>query len=201
MPLGSSPLLGLSPAKNTRVKSHKKASHRPAVNDAVSGASCRARREVGRGQHQPDQAPEHAKAKSRKRTSHRLAFSHAVSGGSRWVRREVGRAAPTRPSPRRCVSNSYGAMPLVSFVHSTFGTRPTFYIPPATLIRRPHDMLSSSLRQHILDYEPPRGFFIPVFTMFDGFVDPYDRMLHYSQAMTLNAGNDQLLCRVFMVSL
>ena len=49
---GSSPPLGLSLAKNTRVKLRKRTSHCPAFNDVVSGASRRARREVGRGQNQ-----------------------------------------------------------------------------------------------------------------------------------------------------
>ena len=49
--LGSSPPLGLSPAKNTRAKSRKRTSHRPAFSDVISGASRRARREAGRGQH------------------------------------------------------------------------------------------------------------------------------------------------------
>ena len=74
-------------------------------------------------------------------------------------------------------------MPLV---YPTFGTGPTFYMPPATLIWRPDDMLSSPLRQHIFDYELPRGFLIPAFTTFDGSIDPYDHMLHYNQAMILN---------------
>ena len=62
-------------------------------------------------------------------------------------------------------------------------------------------MLSSLLGQQILDYEPPRGFVIPAFAMFDGFVNPYDHMLHYNQAMILNTGNDRLLCKVFPASL
>ena len=62
-------------------------------------------------------------------------------------------------------------------------------------------MLSSPLGQHILDYEPPRRFDILTFTMFDGSTDPYDHMLHYNQPMTLNSGNDRLLCKVFSVSL
>ena len=40
-------------------------------------------------------------------------------------------------------------------------------------------MLSSPLGQHVLNYEPPRRFVIPAFTMFDGSNDPY--MLHYNQ--------------------
>ena len=46
----SSPSLSLSLVKNTRAKSLKRSSHCPAFNDIVSGASCQARREVGRGQ-------------------------------------------------------------------------------------------------------------------------------------------------------
>ena len=56
-------------------------------------------------------------------------------------------------------------------------------------------MLSSPLRRHILDYEPPRGFIIPTFSMFNGSTDPYDHMLHYYQAMILNVGNYLLLCK------
>ena len=62
-------------------------------------------------------------------------------------------------------------------------------------------MLSSPLRKHILDYEPPHGFVIPSFEMFDGSADPYNHMLHYNQAMILNVDNDRLLCKVFLVSL
>ena len=58
-------------------------------------------------------------------------------------------------------------------------------------------MLSSLLGQHILSYEPPRGFVIPSFAMYDGSSDPYDHMLHFNQAMILNAGDDRLLCKVF----
>ena len=90
------------------------------------------------------------------------------------------------------------SMPLM---HPTFGTGPTFYKQPTTLIRGLDDMLSSPLGQHILNYEPPRGFVLPTFTMFDDFNDPYDHMLDYNQAMTLNVGNDCLLCKVFPASI
>ena len=62
-------------------------------------------------------------------------------------------------------------------------------------------MLSSPQGQHILDYEPPRGFVIPAFATFDDSTDPYDHMLHYNQAMILNADNDRLLCKIFPASL
>ena len=39
------------------------------------------------------------------------------------------------------------------------------------------------------------------FAMFDGSNDPYDHMLHFNQAMTLNVENDYLLCKVFPASL
>ena len=42
---------------------------------------------------------------------------------------------------------------------------------------------------------------MPAFSMFDGSSDPYDYMLHYNHEMTLNAGNDHLLCKVFPASL
>ena len=82
-----------------------------------------------------------------------------------------------------------------------FGAPPalhaTFYRP----VWGPYDLLSSPLGQHILDYEPPRGVVIPPFSMYDGSSDPYDHMLHFNQAMILNAGNDRLLCKVFLISL
>ena len=62
-------------------------------------------------------------------------------------------------------------------------------------------MLLSPLGQHILSYEPPRGFSIPPFAMYDGSLDLYDHMLHFNQAMILSAGNDRLLCKVFPASL
>ena len=62
-------------------------------------------------------------------------------------------------------------------------------------------MLSSPLRRHILDYETPFGFVVQAFNMFEGSTGPYDHMLHYNQEMTLNAGNDLLLCKVFLASL
>ena len=37
--------------------------------------------------------------------------------------------------------------------------------------------------------------------MYDGSSDLYDHMLHFNQAMILNAGNDRLLCQAFPASL
>ena len=57
---GSSPSLSLLPTKNARespkAKSLKRPSHHLAFSDAISGASCRARREISMRQNQPVQA-------------------------------------------------------------------------------------------------------------------------------------------------
>ena len=156
-------------------------------------------------------ARESIKAKSRKKPSHHLAFSDAVSGTFRKERKEAGRRqnqpvqalrnAPIFPEGATPPVLPVGMMPPMLLVHPAFGTRSTFYMPPTALICRPDDMLSLPLRQHILDYEPPCRFFIPSFSMFDGFSNPYDHMLHYNHAMILNVGNDRLLCKVFSASL
>ena len=91
--------------------------------------------------------------------------------------------------------------PPMSLVHLTFGTGTTLYMLPVALIHRPDDMLSSLLGQHILDYEPLDEFVIPTFATFNGSANPYHHMLHYNQAMILNASNDRLLCKVFSASL
>ncbi|RVW64182.1 hypothetical protein CK203_046311 [Vitis vinifera] len=53
----------------------------------------------------------------------------------------------------------------------------------------------------IIKYEPPRGFIVPKFYMYDGSSDPFDHIMHYRQLMTLDIGNDRLLCKVFPASL
>ena len=120
-------LFCLSPTKDargsTKTKLHKRPSHHHAFSDAISGASCKARREAGRRQNQPVQA---------------LRKASVLPEGT---------MPPVLP---------VGTMPPMPLVHPAFGTGPTFYMPPATLIRKPDDILSSPLEQHILDYEPPR---------------------------------------------
>ena len=54
---------------------------------------------------------------------------------------------------------------------------------------------------HIISYEPPRGLLVPKFTMYDGTSDLFDHLLHYRQLMTLDIGNDVLLCKIFPTSL
>ncbi|RVW81904.1 hypothetical protein CK203_033232 [Vitis vinifera] len=47
----------------------------------------------------------------------------------------------------------------------------------------------------------PRGFLVPKFSTYDGTNDPFDHIMHYRQLMTLDIGNDALLCKVFPASL
>ena len=94
-----------------------------------------------------------------------------------------------------------GVAPPLPFTYPTFGVALAPHMLTSTTVRGPEDMLSSPLGQHILSYEPPRGFFILSFTMYDGSSDPDDHMLHFNQAMILNAGDDRLLCKVFLASL
>ena len=94
-----------------------------------------------------------------------------------------------------------GIAPSFPFMYPTIGAAPAPYMPASTTIQGPEDMLSSPLGQHILGYEPPRGFVILSFAMYDGLFHPYDHTLHFNQAMILNAGDDRLLCKVFPASL
>ena len=68
--------------------------------------------------------------KSRKRTLYHPAFSDAVSGASYWARKEAGRGQyrPDR-APDDVSACLACTMPSMLFVHPSFGTRPTFYMP------------------------------------------------------------------------
>ena len=94
-----------------------------------------------------------------------------------------------------------GATPPFPFGYPAFGTTAIPFMPVPTTVRGPKDMLSSPLGQHILSYEPPHGFAITPFAMYDDSSDPYDHMTHYNQAMILSAGNNRLLCKVFPTNL
>ena len=62
-------------------------------------------------------------------------------------------------------------------------------------IRRLNDMMTMPFAQHILMYEPPKGYTIPKFVLYDGAYDPFDYLMHYQQMMMFRIGNDELLCR------
>ncbi|RVW83008.1 hypothetical protein CK203_042425 [Vitis vinifera] len=73
--------------------------------------------------------------------------------------------------------------------------------PIGSINKRLDDMLSTPFCSHIIHYEPPRGFLVPKFSTYDGSSDPFDHIMHYRQLMTLDIGNDALLCKVFPASL
>ena len=73
--------------------------------------------------------------------------------------------------------------------------------PLGSISMRLDDMLSTRFNPHIINYDPPRGFMIPKFSTYDGTNDPFDHIMHYRQLMTLDIGNDALLCKVFPANL
>ena len=73
--------------------------------------------------------------------------------------------------------------------------------PLGSISRRLDDMLSTPFSSRIINYEPPRGFLVLKFSAYDWSSDPFDHIMHYRQLMTLDIGNDALLCKVFPVSL
>ena len=120
----------------------------------------------------------------------------------RRVWREFSRERrQTERAPEHIPAWLGGATPPLPFGYPAFGTTSVQFMPVPTTVRRLEDMLSSPLGQHILSYEPPHGFAIPPFAMYDGSSDPYDHMMHFNQAMILSVGNDRLLCKVFPASL
>ena len=118
------------------------------------------------------------------------------------IRKEDSKDRPrSQLAPEHIATQFGGTAP--QFLHARYppGEPP---VPHAALyppVQGPYDMLSSPLGKHILDYEPPRGFVILTFAMYDGSSYPYDHMLHFNQAMILNAGDNRLLCKVFPASL
>ena len=55
-------------------------------------------------------------------------------------------------------------------------------------------MLSTPFSSRIINYEPPIGFLVQKFSMYDGSSNPFDHIMHYRQLMILDIGNDALLC-------
>ena len=118
------------------------------------------------------------------------------------VRREGSRDGPRSQLALEHVAARFGGT-APPFLHTRYPPG-ALLVPHVALyppVQGPYDMLSSHLGQHILDYEPPRGFVIPSFAIYDGSSNPYDHMLHFTQAMILNAGDDRLLYKVFPTSL
>ena len=150
----------------------------------------------------PDLPPpkNNEEAESRKRPPRRS--SRFVSGMPRRVWREFNKERQqSKHAPKNVPAWQRGATPSLMFGYPAFEVAPAPYMLVPTAVRGLEDMMSSPLGQHILSYEPPRGFVVPSFAMYDGSSDPYDHMLHFNQAMILNVGDDHQLCKVFSASL
>ena len=144
--------------------------------------------------------PNVGEAQSRKRAPRRSIRS--ISVARRRVRKEPSRyQRPPTPAHQYVPDWARGFPPPIPSMYPPFGAAPAPQLIFSSAIRGPQDMLSTLLGKHILDYDPPRGFSIPPFAMYDGSSNPYDHMLHFNQAMILNAGDDRLLCKVFPASL
>ena len=139
-------------------------------------------------------------AQSRKRSPCRS--SRSISVARRRVRREPSKDQRSPTPAHQYVPDRTGGFSLpVPSMYPPFGAAPAPQMIFSSAVRGPQNMLSTPLEQHILDYDPPCGFSIPPFAMYYGSFDPYNHMLLYIQAMILNAGDDQLLCKVFPASL
>ncbi|RVW31662.1 hypothetical protein CK203_092747 [Vitis vinifera] len=70
--------------------------------------------------------------------------------------------------------------------------------PLGSISRRLDDMFSMPFSSRIINYEPPRGFLVLKFSAYDWSSDPFDHIMHYRQLMTLDIGNDALLCKAIL---
>ena len=119
-----------------------------------------------------------AEAESRKRPPRHS--SRAISGTHRRMQRQANRDMPhSELAPEHMPTRVEGVAPQFLPAQYPYGVPPALNAASYPPVRGPYDMLSSPLGQHILDYEPPRGFVIPPFAMYDGSSYPYDHMLHF----------------------
>ena len=100
--------------------------------------------------------------RSRQRHSHHPAFSN--SNGSTFHRATSRGQNQPNEVPGNAFTLPTGTMP-IQLVYHVFEEGSALYMPPITAIRGPNDILSLPLGQHILDYEPPRGFIMPTFAV------------------------------------
>ena len=126
------------------------------------------------------------------------------------MRAQLGPQAPNKNRPCTTATPASHPRPSTSPVsqgHATHqpvlrvGRDPRNAAPPGSISKRLDDMLSTSFSSRIINYEPPQGFIVPKFSTYDGSSDPFDHIMHYRQLMTIDIGNDMLLCKVFPTSL
>ena len=124
------------------------------------------------------------------------------------IRVRLGPQEPRKTSPP--VANTWGVHPdplVTPMVQNVFphqalrqaGRNLPNEPPIGSISKRLDDMLSTPFCSHIVHYDPPRGFIVPKFSTYDGSSDPFDHIMHYRQLLTLDIGNDVLLCKVLQV--
>ena len=62
-------------------------------------------------------------------------------------------------------------------------------------------MLFTLFDPYVINWELPKGFVVPNFTMYDVSSDLFDHIMHFRQLMTLDIGNNVLICKVFLAIL
>ncbi|KAJ9694975.1 hypothetical protein PVL29_010453 [Vitis rotundifolia] len=118
---------------------------------------------------------------------------------SNAMRARLGPQEPGKTRPP--VATTWGAHPdplVTPMVQNVFphqairqaGRNHTNEPPTGSISKRLDDMLITPFCSHIIHYDPPRDF-----------SDSFDYIMHYRQLMTLDIGNDALLCKVFPASL
>ena len=126
------------------------------------------------------------------------------------MRARLGPQAPSKNRPYSAATPASHPRPSASPIsqgHATHqpvlrvGRDPLNAAPPGSISKRIDDMFSTPFSSRIINYEPPQGFIIPKFSTYDGSSDPFDHIMHYRQLMTIDIGNDMLLCKVFPTSL
>ena len=148
----------------------------------------------------PRRSPPLSNAEAKSRKKPHCQSSRAMSGARHRMRKEDSRDRLRSELAPEHIATQFGGTPFLPARYPSEAL-PAPHAAPYPPVWGPYDMMSSLLGQHILNYEAPRGFVIPSFAIYDGSSDPYDHMLHFNQAMILNARNDRLLCKVFPASL
>ena len=124
-----------------------------------------------------------------------------------WNHRNLVRKGHLRPQPRKRIPTPQShppsrTIPYTKRYDELEGIHQmTLPPPPSSISRRLNDMLSTPFSSRIIHYDPPKGFLVPKFSTYDGSTDPFDHIMHNQQLMTLDIGNDMLLCKVFPASL
>ena len=127
----------------------------PADDELSSGSSPLPRRSP---------SPNAAEAQSRKMPPRRS--NRSISVARHWVLREPSRdQRPQTPAHQYVPDRAEGFPIPVPFMYPPFKAALAPQMIFSSVVRGPQDMLSTLLGQHILEYNPPRGFSIPPFAM------------------------------------